>query len=648
VSLLPSLRPPARRRRRAGATALVVIASICLLAASANSAPAGLRVSEGGGASFPARSLVLSLPNRSSLSSAHVHIRENGGPVAAPVVTPIANAGTRDFGVVLAIDASQSMRGAPLAQAMVAARALAVQRTGKQELGVVTFDRRATVTLPLTDDPRAIADALRHAPAVGSGAYIYNGLTVAVQQLASAKIAAGAVILLSDGASQGGRPNPGHLATASEVGAAAAAAHTQIYTVGLRDGSYTPTRMSLLARVGGGAFIEASSAQLSRAFTQIESQLASAYVIHYRSSAPLGRHVVVNVRVDGVAQTATLSYDSPPAPRAATVKAPHEQSFWVSTLALLLFSGGAALLVGLAVLVFLLPRLRAHGLRKRVGEFTMTAKRPDVGLLKAGEANSSLRPLERLLERTGWWERFKTNVDVARINRSALELVAWTLLATAACAGLVALLLRTPVAALIVLPFGRPALDAIVGRLVQRQRDLFAVQLPTHLQELASTMRAGHALMPSIASMARSAPEPSHREWGRVVADEQLGIPLEDALEPLAERMGSEDIGQVALVAALHTRTGGNMAEVLERVADSVRERGELRRELRALTAQARLSRIVVTMLPVLVGLAVTAINPDYEKPLFNTTPGVILLVLAIVLVTLGSLWMRSITRIEA
>jgi tight adherence protein B len=112
--------------------------------------------------------------------------------------------------------------------------------------------------------------------------------------------------------------------------------------------------------------------------------------------------------------------------------------------------------------------------------------------------------------------------------------------------------------------------------------------------------------------------------------------------------MQSEDIGQVALVAALHTRTGGNMAEVLERVADSVRERGELRRELRSLTAQARLSRYVVTSLPFAVGGFITIINPGYEKPLFETAVGIAVLCFAILLVTAGSLWMRAITNIEA
>ena len=119
-------------------------------------------------------------------------------------------------------------------------------------------------------------------------------------------------------------------------------------------------------------------------------------------------------------------------------------------------------------------------------------------------------------------------------------------------------------------------------------------------------------------------------------------------MSPLATRMGSEDIGQVALVAALHTRTGGNMAEVLERVADSVRERAELRRELRALTAQARLSRYVVTSLPVVVAGAIGLINPNYLRPLFHTTAGVVLVFIAGALLLAASLVMRSITDVKA
>jgi tight adherence protein B len=111
--------------------------------------------------------------------------------------------------------------------------------------------------------------------------------------------------------------------------------------------------------------------------------------------------------------------------------------------------------------------------------------------------------------------------------------------------------------------------------------------------------------------------------------------------------MDSDDIGQVALVAELHHRTGGNMAEVLERVADSVRERADLRRELNALTAQARLSRYVVTALPPVVAGAVALLNPKYIQPLFNTTAGVTLVIIACGLLIGASVVMRAITNVK-
>jgi tight adherence protein B len=634
-----------RARRRVFATLAGAVVAGALAVPSAFAA-APIQLSEGGGASFPARALVLSLPNTASVLPSQIHIAENGKPVSDALVRPIANAGAGDFGVVLAIDISPSMKGAPLARAMAAARALAAQRTGKQELAIVAFDRRANVVLPLTDDQRAIATALARSPHVGSGAYIYNALTVAVQQLAKAKIAAGGVILLSDGASEGAKPQPGKQVTATAIGEAASAAHAQIYTVGLRDSSYTPQRMSLLARAGGGAFIESSSSQLAGVFRRIESGLTSRFVLHYRSLAPAGQRVEVAVRVDGFSQEATLAYSTPPAPaKAPSGHRAAPKSFWLTTLALILYSGVAALLIGLAVFVFLLPRLRRGGLRRRVGEFTASIV-PETPVVEDG-ASASLLALERLLARTRWWEDFKANVEIAGIGHTAVELVASSAVSTLAVAVVAGFAFGTPVLSILVLGIGPVLLASIVKRKLRKQRAQFAEQLPSHLQEIASTMRAGHSLVAGISSMAESAVEPSRSEWARVIADEQLGMPLEEAMRPLAKRMDSEDIGQVALVAALHTRTGGNMAEVLERVADSVRERAELRREMHALTAQARLSRYVVTSLPVAVAGAIALINPSYIRPLFHTTTGIVLVFIAGGLLAVASVVMRSITDIK-
>jgi tight adherence protein B len=548
--------------------------------------------------------------------------------------------------VVLAIDVSPSMRGVPLAEAMVAARALAAQRSGKQQLAVVTFDQHATVTLPLTDDPRAIARALAHPPAVGRGAYIYNALSVAVQQLVDARIAAGAVILLSDGASQGARPRTGHNLTATSVGAAAAAAHAQIYTVGLRDRSYTPERMSLLARVGGGAFIESTSSELSSVFTRIEATLTHAYVVHYRSLAPLGRHVTVSASVDGIPKVASLTYDSPPLPYAASRGAIKSRSFWASMLALVLASIGAASLIVVGLFALIAPRLRRGGVRVRVREFTARATVENSGTKAGSSAFTYRSALERLLERTSWWAGFKINVEIARMARTPVELVALTASGTLLAAALLGLVIGVPVS-IVVLLLGPFALRSIVRLRLHRQRDLFAEQLPTLLQELASAMRTGHSLVAGVTSMAQSAPEPSHTEWSQVVADEQLGRPLEEAMQPMAIRMDCSDIGQVALVASLQRRTGGNMAEVLERVADSARERADLRHELHSLTAQARLSRYIVTALPPAITGLIAVINPNYIRPLFDTTVGVTLLFVAGGLLFAASLVMRAITDVK-
>jgi tight adherence protein B len=148
-------------------------------------------------------------------------------------------------------------------------------------------------------------------------------------------------------------------------------------------------------------------------------------------------------------------------------------------------------------------------------------------------------------------------------------------------------------------------------------------------------------------AMADGATEPTSGEFRRALADEELGMPLDEALLPIVRRMQSDDVDQVALVISLHRRAGGNMAEVLDRISEGVRERAELRRELHSLTAQARLSRWIVSALPVVILAIVALTNREYIKPLFNTTGGVVLLVLASGMVVLGSVAMRAIVNIE-
>src|SRR5205085_6940130 len=191
------------------------------------------------------------------------------------------------------------------------------------------------------------------------------------------------------------------------------------------------------------------------------------------------------------------------------------------------------------------------------------------------------------------------------------------------------------------------AVRAFIRRKVAKKRQAFAEQLPDNLQVLASALRAGHSFVGALSVVVEDAPEPSRSEFRRVVADEQLGVPLEDALHVVVERMANRELEQVALVGALQRQTGGNTAEVLDRVTDTIRERFELRRTVQTLTAQGRLSRWVVSLLPVFLLIAISFINPGYTHVLYAHTGGRIALGVAFVMIVSGSLVIKKIINIK-
>jgi tight adherence protein B len=136
-------------------------------------------------------------------------------------------------------------------------------------------------------------------------------------------------------------------------------------------------------------------------------------------------------------------------------------------------------------------------------------------------------------------------------------------------------------------------------------------------------------------------------EMQSVVAAEQLGIPITQAIGVVAHRMASRDLEQVALVAELQRESGGNAAEVVDRVAETIRERFELRRLVQTLTVQGRMSRWIVSALPVALLIMIQLLNPHYMHPLVSKTIGQVMLVMAALLIVAGSLVIKKIVDIK-
>src|SRR5439155_6435196 len=175
-----------------------IAALVAVGAASAASAP--IQLVESGGSQFPFRSYVLTLPKPQALPLSRLHVTENGVPVRGLAVIPAQKARQTQFSVVLAIDASDSMRGAPIAAAMKAARAFAAHRNPNQQLAVITFNGGVHVVQPLTTSSAAIRASLSRTPQLSYGTHIYDALARSADLLAAAHAQSASIVLLSDGA----------------------------------------------------------------------------------------------------------------------------------------------------------------------------------------------------------------------------------------------------------------------------------------------------------------------------------------------------------------------------------------------------------------------------------------------------------------
>jgi len=183
--------------------------------------------------------------------------------------------------------------------------------------------------------------------------------------------------------------------------------------------------------------------------------------------------------------------------------------------------------------------------------------------------------------------------------------------------------------------------------LTDRRRTRFGDQLDDSLQLLAGNLRAGYGLLQALDGLARDAEEPTASEFARVVNETRIGRDLGEALNGTAERMRSDDFMWATQAINVNRETGGNLAEVLQHVAGTIRERNQIRRQVKALSAEGRLSAIVLICLPIVVFALVMVLQPGYLATFFQSVIGIAALVVAVVLLVVGSLWMLATTRVK-
>jgi tight adherence protein B len=182
---------------------------------------------------------------------------------------------------------------------------------------------------------------------------------------------------------------------------------------------------------------------------------------------------------------------------------------------------------------------------------------------------------------------------------------------------------------------------------IDRRRAAFEEQLPDVLSLIAGSLRAGWGIQQSISLVVQEVADPSASEFGRVESETRFGLPFEEALQRMAERVDSDDFRWTVAAVTIQREVGGNLAEVLDIVAYTIRQRAELRRHVSALSAEGRFSAIVLALLPFLVMVGMVLIAPQYVAVLFTARIGLIMLGFGAVLLVVGVIWIIRLTKVE-
>lgn len=261
-------------------------------------------------------------------------------------------------------------------------------------------------------------------------------------------------------------------------------------------------------------------------------------------------------------------------------------------------------------------------------------------------AGSATLALERYLSSRDLKLYSKEALELAGLRLSQAEYIA-LVLAGGCVAALMGLIAGGPVMALLFFLLAPPAGILNLSYRTAKRRASFDQQLGDTLQLLTGSLRAGHSILRAIEAAAIESASPTSEEMRRVVAETSLGKDLLSALNDTSTRMMNEDFVWIAQAIQINREVGGNLAEVLDQVGDTIRERSEIKGQIKALAAEGKFSAYILMGLPIGIILILLVVSPGYMDPMFEHPLGWGMMAVSAVFMTIGGLWLRKIIDLK-
>jgi tight adherence protein B len=303
--------------------------------------------------------------------------------------------------------------------------------------------------------------------------------------------------------------------------------------------------------------------------------------------------------------------------------------------ALLLFL--AAILLGVALVMPRAPQIALDRRRPYESESPSQLTRL---------TGSTVRVLDRYLEPRNARLFHRDALENAGVRLSQAEFIV-LVIAGAVVGALLGLVIGLPVLSVLLIVLAPFAGHLVLAFLAGKRRSKFDQQLGDTLQLLAGGLRAGHSILRAIEAAAAESQSPTAEEMRRVITETSLGRDLLSSLTDTSERMKSEDFVWIAQAIQINREVGGNLADVLDQVNETIRERAEIKGHIKALAAEGKFSAYILIAMPIGIVLMLLAVNPGYMDAMFTSPLGWIMIGGSMVMMTIGSLWMRKIIDLK-
>jgi tight adherence protein B len=629
--------------------AAVALAAVALVLAAGPAAAEGVTIRSVDTTGFPVvkiRAIVTGpTPDLGSFN-----VRENGRLVDKVEVVPLGRTSV-PVGIVLVIDTSGSMRAnGAIDQAKAAARQFVAQKQPNDQIAIVAFSDEPRLVTNFTADVGALNAGIDGLAAAGETA-LWDGVRLALGLFNDHPELQPNLVVLSDGRDTVSKT------PFDQVKGAALAAKAVVFTVGLQTPDFDEAGVRGLAEATGGQYLLTTDPKaLGTAYASVQRALQNQYEITYRSAASGTIDVTLAVGSRSATvrsvNTGTVSQGSVAQPE--IVEPPSLPGFLTGTTAKVLAAALALAAAGLLAYGIGLIVTRESSVERALQPYTEGVRGAESGeegpggvtLAETAIVQRAVEVTTRFARERGVLQRVEAMLEQADLPIQAGEALFFYLAAVAVASAL-GLVLGGAFGALATFLVVAVVPWMALSALAAQRRRKFTSLLPDTLTLLAGTLRAGYSLLQGVEAVAQEVEEPMGKELRRVLAEARLGRPLEEALTDCAERMGSPDFEWAVMAIKIQREVGGNLAELLNTVADTMLARERLRREVRALTAEGRISAVIIGILPVGLGLVMYAINPDYIRTLFDHTIGKAMVVGAGLLALVGFYWMKKTIEIE-